>query len=307
MSNESKALELAERLSRYKLNSGYAIHCHSAAAELRRQHAEIESLRAQLAARVPDGCVVADVGFRWDGERQHHVPKLVVEFEPVPENSPWNAKGWKDRDAVAAMLSAAPSQQAPQQQVPDGWKLVPVEPTREMRNAAIREQELHRNMSLGLYGDEPASAIYRAMLSAAPSQQAPHPGSQAEYEQWSRDGSPIPDTHQAPVQGEPVAWRLKDPDPQGRWDWVMYQRADFKQGINPIDAFPVLEPLFTHPQQASKQMTDEIESALEALVNRCNNDAGLTNDEAVIAAEAALEQLYKARAVERHHKIGDKQ
>jgi hypothetical protein len=143
MSNESKALELAltqfapwfgGEAERIMLNS---------AAELRRQQAEIESLlaqladaatdlraeqerrraeiRAQLAARVPDGCVVADVGFRWDGERQHHVPKLVVEFEPVPENSPWDAKGWKDRDAVAAMLSAAPSQQAPVQGEPFGW------------------------------------------------------------------------------------------------------------------------------------------------------------------------------------------
>jgi hypothetical protein len=43
-------------------------------------------------------------------------------------------------------------------------------------------------------------------------------------------------------------------------------------------------------------LTDDLESALEALVNRCNNDAGMTNDDAVIAAEAALERLYKSRA-----------
>lgn len=52
--------------------------------------------------------------------------------------------------------------------VPEGWKVVPVEPTREMRNAAIFEQELHRSAGLGLYGDEPASTIYKAMLSASP-------------------------------------------------------------------------------------------------------------------------------------------
>lgn len=52
--------------------------------------------------------------------------------------------------------------------VPQGWKVVPVEPTREMRNAAIFEQELHRSAGLGLYGDEPASTIYKAMLSASP-------------------------------------------------------------------------------------------------------------------------------------------
>jgi len=58
------------------------------------------------------------------------------------------------------------------------------------------------------------------------------------------------------AQGEPVAWRLKDPDPHGRWEWVLYQPADFKQGINPRDAVPGLEPLYTHPQQASEPMTD---------------------------------------------------
>jgi hypothetical protein len=73
------------------------------------------------------------------------------------------------------------------------------------------------------------------------------------------------------------------------------------------DLCSALKSANSSPQQASKQMTDEIESALEALVNRCNNDAGLTNDGAVIAAEAALERLYKARAFERHHKIGEKQ
>jgi len=132
MSNESKALELAEAyadaVSTHRLECLYGTsksytlekakerdELHSALiAELRRQHAEIESLRAQIAARVPDGCVVADVGFRWDGERLYHIPKLVVEFEPVPANSPIDAKGWKDRDAVAAMLSAAPQ---PAQQV----------------------------------------------------------------------------------------------------------------------------------------------------------------------------------------------
>jgi len=117
MSNESKSLELAlDMANDFELDLWRVWSGSEVAAELRRQHAEIESLRAQLAQRVPDGCVVADVGFRWDAERQHHVPKLVVEFEPVPANSPCDAKGWKDRDAVAAMLSAAPSQQAPDAQ-----------------------------------------------------------------------------------------------------------------------------------------------------------------------------------------------
>jgi hypothetical protein len=40
----------------------------------------------------------------------------------------------------------------------------------------------------------------------------------------------------------------------------------------------------------------ELEWALQDLVARCNNDAGLTNEPEVIAAEAALERLYKSRA-----------
>jgi hypothetical protein len=50
-------------------------------------------------------CRIADVGFRWDGEAQHHVPSVLVEFEPVPANSPCDAKGWKDRDALVALLA----------------------------------------------------------------------------------------------------------------------------------------------------------------------------------------------------------
>lgn len=41
--------------------------------------------------------------------------------------------------------------------------------------------------------------------------------------------------------------------------------------------------------------TDELESALERLVERCNTDQFLCNDEAVIHAEATLERVYKSR------------
>ncbi len=47
-----------------------------------------------------------DRSFRWDGEAQQHVPTLLLEFEPVPANSPCDAKGWTDRDALAKALSA---------------------------------------------------------------------------------------------------------------------------------------------------------------------------------------------------------
>lgn len=46
-----------------------------------------------------------DRGFRWDGENLQHVPTLLLEFEPVPANSPCDAKGWQDRDAVARSVA----------------------------------------------------------------------------------------------------------------------------------------------------------------------------------------------------------
>jgi hypothetical protein len=124
----------------------------------------------------------------------------------------------------------------------------------------------------GIISEEGLQHSLADMLSAAPSQQAPV------------------------AQGEPVAWKH---------DCAALLQNDVELWVERCPHCG--KPKDTTPQQASKPMTDEIESALEALVNRCNNDAGLTNDEAVIAAEATLERLYKARAVERHHKIGEKQ
>lgn len=46
--------------------------------------------------------------FTWVSEKQHHIPTLILEFTPVPANIPNDAKGWKDRDNLAAMLAAAP-------------------------------------------------------------------------------------------------------------------------------------------------------------------------------------------------------
>jgi len=75
-----------------------------------------ETVERELAAQAVPAVRVADVGFRWDGEKQQHVPTLLVEFEPVPANSGSDAKGWRDRDAMAAMLAAAPTPPAPEAQ-----------------------------------------------------------------------------------------------------------------------------------------------------------------------------------------------
>jgi hypothetical protein len=78
--------------------------------DMPRARAAIESaLRAAVPA-IPK-CIVWDRGFRWDADRQQYIPQLIVRFDPVPFDGHSDAKGWKDRDTLAAMLSASP--QAP--------------------------------------------------------------------------------------------------------------------------------------------------------------------------------------------------
>lgn len=77
------------------------------AAEIIKAHDAKVIERCAEVAKVPN-CRVVDRGFRWDSEALQHVPQLLIEFDPVPANSPNDSKGWKDRDALAAMLAAAP-------------------------------------------------------------------------------------------------------------------------------------------------------------------------------------------------------
>lgn len=77
--------------------SGRAMQCYAA-------HYGQAVAAQSSAPAVPQGLKV-ERGFEWDGEALHHVPTLLVEFEPVPMNSPNTSKGWSDRDAVADMLT----------------------------------------------------------------------------------------------------------------------------------------------------------------------------------------------------------
>lgn len=277
MSNESKArIAALNELNQHLLGADPA---NASVNQLRCLIAEIESLRAQLAvanatitrakeinatitnlwnqdvqqlaARVPDGCVVADVGFRWDGERQHYVPKLVVEFEPVPENSPWDAKGWKDRDAVAAMISAAPSQQAPN----DAAQSV------DETNAVLASRYFDLLKVVEAYEKHGVTCQTFRHFVDAPC---------AECNCTSQ---------QAPVQGEPVGYmnaghvhELK----QGRAPYgYVYQKTETGASV----------AVFTHPQQASEPMTEEQAYDLFGVHY----------------------QMPTIRAVERFHKIGEKQ
>jgi hypothetical protein len=69
-----------------------------------------QTLLAALAALSKEpqalpACHIAVVGFRFDGVHQHHVPQLLLEFDPVPVGDSIDAKGWHDRDAFAAALT----------------------------------------------------------------------------------------------------------------------------------------------------------------------------------------------------------
>jgi hypothetical protein len=100
MTNESKALELARELS-MQAPKGILTETH-AAAELRRQNAEIESLRAQLAARVPEIDYEALIAAAHKRDRKWaQGTSGCVAFK-------CGAEWFRD-----VALSAAPSQQAP--------------------------------------------------------------------------------------------------------------------------------------------------------------------------------------------------
>ena len=75
-----------------------------------------------------------------------------------PEVDRWIENGW-----TVVPLYALPGAQ-PDQSVPDGWQLVPVEPTEEMIDKVIDE----RLAALVSGKDHSMLDIYRAMLAAAP-------------------------------------------------------------------------------------------------------------------------------------------
>jgi hypothetical protein len=102
----SKAKELADAICRIDTLTEYQRELIAqAAAELRRLAALEQA--AEPVRAVPD-CRVAYRRFTFDAERQHHIPEVLVAFEPVPVGAPNDAKGWTDREAFVNMLSAAP-------------------------------------------------------------------------------------------------------------------------------------------------------------------------------------------------------
>ena len=61
MTTQPNALRLADKMSSYSLSSGYAWHCHKAAAELRRLHEVNQELLAAL-KDATEGLEIASAG-----------------------------------------------------------------------------------------------------------------------------------------------------------------------------------------------------------------------------------------------------
>ena len=88
-----------------------------------------------------------------------------------PEKGPLLAEFLAEAKKAGITHLAAPAQAAA---VPEGWKLVPVEPTKAMRRAGgdyFTKTEGHWSQVAG--------GAYRAMLAAAPAQPAPEPAAEA--------------------------------------------------------------------------------------------------------------------------------
>jgi hypothetical protein len=162
--NTPDALRLADALESDLMR----IRPHStgkeAAAELRRLHAEVERLRQAQGGE-------AD---KWEGGEgweslawelcadecgEDACNELIWEGGPIPE--PWGDR-WMKYEGEAKRLIAlvrkhtSPPLQADACKVPQGWKLVPVEPTLAMHKA-------YRDV-IGMGSELDAAMVWRAML-----------------------------------------------------------------------------------------------------------------------------------------------
>ena len=91
------------------------------------------------------------------------IEKMLTQLMDIAVSNGANSVSMPDEYVeVAAWLCGIPAQPAPS--VPDGWKLVPIEPTSEMLGAG-------EDTFVTTYTGTPVSApidVYRAMLAAAP-------------------------------------------------------------------------------------------------------------------------------------------
>lgn len=161
MTTQPEALRLAEELDDGYPLTGDAI---SAAAELRRQHARITKLEAQLSA-IGAGGVSPLMNA---AQEATHLRELAA-YRLTVENL--------EREIAAQQPAPSPA--------PPGWKLVPVEPTEEMLKAADDGDDAYTRRSFGPDVQRVMQGPYDhycAMLDAAPTAQADVTGALAEAE-----------------------------------------------------------------------------------------------------------------------------
>lgn len=117
-----------------------------------------ETLRAYIAAHQPEQaphCIncgmSADPRYEWEGQ-------FKAEIEGLNEaHIRWHAAMRRQAAKPPAPLNV----EAAQEKVPDGWKLVPVEPTAPMRDSGVSAANNKPQWSI--------RAVWAAMLAAAPS------------------------------------------------------------------------------------------------------------------------------------------
>ena len=146
--------DIVERL-KYSLSAGYS--------ELRKEAAEeILRLRAENAGLVDDMNLLRDNNTALRAkiaEMEQQVPVGTLHDDgyfvwstPCPYES--NFAGWRTK---LYALPGAQAQSAPS--VPDGWKLVPIEPTFEMLDKGSDQSDGYVSV---------ANAVWDAMIAAAP-------------------------------------------------------------------------------------------------------------------------------------------
>ncbi|MBS7349633.1 MAG: hypothetical protein KIG95_05655 [Comamonas sp.] len=130
----------------------------------------------------------------WTGLQDPSTPKNIREGEPYTDPQFEElARTYGVWGTAQAALCAEFWQAARRAQVvPQGWKLVPVEPTQEMKRAGMSERH-----------DDLSRSVYQAMLAAAP--QPPEAAPVQLPEPWAI-------SHHNRVQYSNAAWHGETPD-----------------------------------------------------------------------------------------------
>lgn len=167
--------------------------------------------------------------------------------------------------------STAPETPAPS--VPDGWKLVPVEPTGAMKVAGGEAL----SQSIGSWGEP--SVSYRAMLAAAPEPPVQEPLTMSMFTSRADLEAEREKRAQAaqPVSSEPVAWLYTV-----RGDAAEFMRIS-RQYVDVTGDIVAVMPLYTHPAPV-KEAVEALREAKDNLLDVAARD---------IESEASLTQAYK--------------